>query len=213
MSQTITKSELLFEKFCKSSGIKYERIPEASAKTPDYYIYLDGTRVAVEVKEMVPNPEEERNIQKFEREGRIGIRSQLGKRAREKIRDTAGKFKEVYESGAPSILVLYNKVALYKHTEPYDILAGMYGQLEFPVFGNVGQPLKIGEMQSGPRKKMTADTNTSISAVAVLKVSGNSDLNLSVYHNHHARVPLAASLLSGLSFEQHKVNDPNNPTE
>ena len=209
----MTKSELLFEQFCKAYRIKYERIPAGSAKAPDYNIYLNGERIAIEIKEIDPNPDEETKIQEFERQGTISIKSQLGKRIRDKITDTAGKFKESSESGHPSVLVLYNNVKLYKHTEPSDILAGMYGQLYFPVSGNVGQPLKIGEMQSGPKKKMTPDTNTSISAVAVIKVSGNSDLNLSVYHNHHARVPLNPSLLSGFSVEQHTVNDPKNPTE
>lgn len=208
----MTKSELLFENICGAYGIKYERIPAGSAKTPDYNIYLDGVRIVIEVKEIDPNPEEKQKMQDFQREGTITIRSQLGKRIRDKIADTAGKFKELSQSGHPSVLVLYNDVKLYKHTEPFDVLAGMYGQLYFPVSGNLGQPLKIGEMKSGPKKKMTPDTNTSISAVAVLKVSGSGHVDLSVYHNFHAKVPLDPLLLSRFSFEQRRVNDPNNPT-
>jgi hypothetical protein len=213
MPQALTKSELLFEKLCKAYGIRYELIPAGNAKTPDYNIYLDRKRIAIEIKEIDSNPEEEKKIQEFEKQRTIRIKSQLGKRVRDKITDAAGKFKESSEKGHPSVLVLYNNVKLYKHTEPSDILAGMYGQLYFPVLENLGQPLKIGQIQSGPKKKMTPDTNTSISAVGVLEVCGNEDAEISVYHNYHARVPLDPSLLSDFGFQQYRVNDPDNPTD
>jgi len=208
----MTTSELLFEKFCQARGIPHERIPTGTAKTPDYNIYLDGTKIVIEVKEIEANPKEQQKIKEFDSHRAITIKSPLGKRIHDKITDAAGKFKEGVQNGHPSILVLYNKVRLYKHTSPTDILAGMYGQLNFPVSGNPGEAVRIGDIKSGPKKKMTPAANTSISAVGDLKESGSGDHDLSIYHNFHARVPLLPLLLSPLNIKQYQVNDPNNPT-
>jgi hypothetical protein len=208
----MTKSELLFEKFCQLRCIPYERILPGAVKTPDYNVYVDETKIIIEVKEIDANAEEQQEIEKFDRQGRVSIKSPLGKRIREKITDAAGKFKEAARNRCPSILVIHNKVRLYKHTSPGDILAGMYGQLYFPVCGNVGEPLAIGGMKSGPKKKMTRDVNTSMSAVGVLQDSGSDAPHFSVYHNFHARVPLDPLLLLRFNVRSYWVDDPNNPT-
>jgi hypothetical protein len=207
----MTKSELLFEKFCRIHGIKFERIPVSTSKSPDYIIYVDGIKIVIEVKQIDPNPHEEEKIKQFDSLGSITLKSELGKRIRDRITDTAGKFKGEIYSGNPLILVLYNNVRIYKHAEPLDILAGMYGQLCFSLSQNVEEVTKIGALQSGPNKKMTATTNTSISAVGVLKECGKQTPDLFIYHNWHAKIPLNPPLLSALSIKQYRVNDPNNP--
>ena len=208
----MTKSELLFEKFCQVRCIRYERISPGASKTPDYGIYVDETKIIIEVKEIDANADEKQKIKEFDAQGTISIKSRLGKRIYDKITDAAGKFKDSVLNGHPSVLVLYNKVRLYKHTSPGDILAGMYGRLYFPVFGNPGESLKIGEIKSGPKKKMTPDINTSISAVGVLEESSSGDPHFSVYHNFHAKVHLDPLLLSRFSIKSYWVNDPKNPT-
>jgi len=208
----MTKSEILFEKFCQARGIPYDRVPTGTAKTPDYNIYVNGTKISVEVKETDPNPKEQQKIKEFDSQGTITIKNPLGTRIRGKITDASGKFKEAVQNGHPSILVLHNNVRLYKHTSPLDILAGMYGQLYFPVSGNPGASLRIGKIKSGPKKKMTPYANTSISAVGVLEQSNNGDPDLSIYYNFHAKVPLNPLLLSPFYIKQYRVNDRNNPT-
>jgi hypothetical protein len=209
---TLTKSERLFERFCEIAKIRFEVIPVGTEKTPDYNIYLDGTKIVVEVKEIKPNITEKEKIKEFQSRKTAAIRNQLGKRVRDKITDAAGKFKDASQSNCPSILVLQNNVELYKHTEPLDILAGMYGQLYFPVSGTTGSALNIGDMRSGPKKKMTPDTNTSISAVGVLKQSNSGDPDLAIYHNFYARVRLDPPLFFALNITQYQVTDLNNPT-
>ena len=56
MPQTISERE--FEAFCNARGIAFERVPEATTRTPDYELALGATRVVVEVKETEPNAEE-----------------------------------------------------------------------------------------------------------------------------------------------------------
>jgi hypothetical protein len=116
------------------------------------------------------------------------------------------------QDNCPSILILHNNVGRHKHTEPADILAGMYGQLYFPIYGNPEETLSIGEMRSGPKKKMTSDSNTSISAVGVLQQPRRGNPDLAIYHNFHARAHLNPSLFLRLNIRQYQVNDPNNPT-
>jgi hypothetical protein len=212
MSSSMTKSELLFENFCQAYNIPYERILPGAVKTPDYNIYLDETKIVIEVKEIDVNAEEQQKINEFDKKGTIAIKSALGKRIRDKITDAAGKFKDAARNGHPSILVLHNKVRLYKHTSPGDILAGMYGQLYFPVYGNAGDPLTIGEMKSGPKKKMTQEVNTSMSAIGVPDESSTDGPRFSIYHNFHAKIRLDPLLFWRFNVKSYRVNDLNNPT-
>jgi hypothetical protein len=209
---SMTKSEFLFEKFCQVHHISYERILPGALKTPDYNIYVDETKIVIEVKEIEVNTEEQQKINEFDKQRTISIKSALGKRIRDKITDAAGKFKEAARNGHPSILVLYNKVRLYKHTSPGDILAGMYGQLYFPVYRNAGETLTIGEMKSGPKKKMTQTMNTSMSAVGVLNDTGTEGPRFSIYHNFHAKVRLDPLLFWRFNVKSYWVNDLNKPT-
>jgi hypothetical protein len=209
----MTESESLFEDYCKQHGIKYERVVPGITKAPDYRIFVDGNKIVVEIKEITPNPLERQAIKQFDQYGTVRIKSKLGARIRGKITDAAGKFYEAVQNGVPSILVIYDGVRLHKHTSPVDILAGMYGELYFPVVGTQDSALQIGEIQSGHRKKMTPDHNTSMSAVAVLTKLNRGVLDLAVYHNCYARVPLDPLLISSFCRSQFRVNDQHNSTE
>ena len=47
-----TVSEAIFEKFCSSNAIKWERIQEAEHSTPDYKVQLGGRDVFIEIKQI-----------------------------------------------------------------------------------------------------------------------------------------------------------------
>ena len=196
-----TKSELLFEAFCEEHDFQCNKIPPSSEKTPDYEIVLKEAKIIVEVKQIDPNLLEEEKIKEFIKRGTVTIRSELGKRIRGKITDAQNKFSKAMENRNPSILVLYNNVKLYKHTDPKDILSGMYGQLCFPVAP--GGP--IGNMELGPNRKMTKTTNTSISAIGILKENNSGKPFLAIYHNLYASVPLNPDILSGIPVMQYSM--------
>jgi len=196
-----TKSEQLFEKFCRVHNIRYRPIPVSTERMPDYDIFIKRRKVLVEVKQIDPNSKEQEKITEFTKSGKVSIKSRLGKRVRGKIIDAQGKFRKRMKNRYPSILVLYNNVALYKHTEPKDILAGMYGQLCFPGMPN----LPIGNMELGPKRTMTEITNTSISALGVLKEDNYGNPLLTVYHNIWAKVPLHPDLLSRSPIKQYSI--------
>jgi len=48
-------SERLFEAFCRDAQIECVRIPQSTAKTPDYLITVDGNEIVCEVKQIEPN--------------------------------------------------------------------------------------------------------------------------------------------------------------
>ena len=54
-----TKSEELFESFCRMHGIAYRRVSETTEPTPDYELEISGQVILAEVKQFDPNPEEQ----------------------------------------------------------------------------------------------------------------------------------------------------------
>src|SRR3989338_1162282 len=91
-----TKSELLFEKFCQFHRIRCRPIQPFRAKgkkTPDYEVFISRRKIVVEVKQLDPNPVESKKIEEFDRLRTVSIKSRLGQRIREKIKDTQGKFR------------------------------------------------------------------------------------------------------------------------
>lgn len=196
---SITESESLFENFCQMHQVRWRRIEVSTMRMPDYNIFVKRRKIIVEVKQINPNPEEEKKITEFRESGRVTIKSDLGKRVRGKIIDAQGKFRRSMGNRYPSILVLYNNVELYKHTDPMDILAGMYGKLHFTVAPN----MPIRDMELGPNRTMTDITHTSISAIGVLQKGKKGNPALTLYHNVYAKVPLNPDLLSGLDIKQY----------
>jgi hypothetical protein len=70
-------------------------------------------------------------------------------------------------------------------------------------------------MSYGPKRKMTEEHNTSISAIGVLVLTGPNTIFLNVYHNKFAAVPLEPRLLEKYSIPQFKLEDevPGNTTQ
>jgi hypothetical protein len=91
MTSTTTESQQLFESFCSSSSVPIYPIPRSiklGEQTPDYDIFISGYRVVVEVKQLEPNPEDQKYINRLQRTGSTGIiSSQPGHRVRKAIDD------------------------------------------------------------------------------------------------------------------------------
>ncbi|MEI8141156.1 MAG: hypothetical protein WCI03_14985 [bacterium] len=107
----MTTSEQLFEKFCGMNAIQYERIPTTDDETPDYAITLCGTRVIVEIKELTPNEDDKKVIQK----SKTALPGEcvcwggtLGKRVRHKIESAKHQLKRLAAGKFPGVLLLYD---------------------------------------------------------------------------------------------------------
>lgn len=159
-----TFAEYLFERFCDEHGIPCSRIPETTAKTPDYEIFSSTTPVIVEVKDIEPNAEEiesERLLKERGWENATG--GAPGDRVRAKIDAALPQIKARTQGRLPSVLVVCDEGRVVGHVEPYNIRVAMYGleqiYLAVPAPGQAS-PYATG-MGYGPKRRMTPQHTTS----------------------------------------------------
>jgi hypothetical protein len=199
-----TQSEELFEQFCKHHRILCRRLPPASSRTPDYEIYLSRRKVIVEIKEITPNQEELEAERKFRNGERfIVVSSTPGERVRGKISNAVPQLKTATKGRFSGLLVLFDTGVAAEHTSPYNIRVAMHG-FETHYLGvpkNINQPTYLIDKDFGKGKKTTPNSNTSLSAIAVLNLAKSSP-TLLLYHNPHARVPLQLSSFAKYGVKQ-----------
>ena len=208
---TRTFAEYLFERFCDERGVPCSRIPETESKTPDYELYPETTPVVVEVKEIEPNDEEmESERLLHERGWGNATGGTPGERVRRKIAAASGQIKARSQERLPSLLVICDQAREVGHVEPYHIRVAMYGLEQINVAvppPGMGSPYAVG-MSYGPKRKMTPDCNTSISAIASIFMTARDVIKLFVFHNKYAKVPLDPALLNVEGVRQFKLGEP-----
>jgi len=183
MSRTI--SEEMFEELCLKAGAPCCRVAEkVDAKRPDYEVEFAGERIVTEVKQFDPNDEEAGGIG--------GITITPGDRIRKAIRRAAPQLKALSKGECPAMLVVYNNSGAKNHTDPYSVATAMQGLDVIPVLVPEEPSIspQFQDARSGPGKKMTANANTTISALGVLRTDFDAELLLCIYHNSHARHPI-----------------------
>lgn len=205
-----TKSETLFEHYCEEKGISCKRIGEESERRPDYELEVSGLKVVVEVKQVDPNKEDKVRLVEFEKRGMIVADSTPGAKVRSKIKGASKQISNLAKEKCPGVLVLFDNMpfALGGSLEPYHIRVGMYGfdtiVMTRPIdFDELPQVI---ERKSGPKKKLTEEHNTSISALAVLEKK-NGITSLSFYHNQHAKIPLPYDVADHLKEKQFVLSE------
>ena len=199
-----TTSEEVFERFCSERQIPLRRIPEAHTRTPDYELECGQVRVVVEVKEVTPNDEERESERLAQRGVGKAISHTPGDRVRHKIKSCSGQIKARARGVLPSMLVVFDRGRVAGHVDPYNIRVAMYGleqvYISVPPIG-MGSPHAVG-MGYGPKRQMSPDHNTSISAIGALVMTGPDDIFLIVYHNKFAQVPLPPGCLAPYGIQQ-----------
>ena len=192
-------SEQVFENWCESKGLLVENVPRQSEKklqTPDYVLEVANLRIVVEVKESNPDYEE--------------TEWEVGAKVRDQIKDGGKQIRARTGKKQPGMLVLYDQGQFSGHASPEDIQAAMYGPLKmhFALPSDSSKPPYVTGVSRGGGRKMTEDTNTSISAVAALWTPTPSEIRLDVYHNVFAAVPIHLGILAPYASEQ-KIYDPD----
>lgn len=201
-------SEKIFEELCARLGIFWRRVPESNSQTPDYELILDSTTVIVEVKEITANAEERESNRLLEDRsyGNV-ICGTPGDRVRKKITDCSAQIKARTAGKHPSMLVVFDSGRVAGHVDPYNIRVAMYGleqiYIAVPLIG-AGSPYATG-IGHGPKRKMTADCNTSVSAIGALFMTEPDSFKLHVYHNCFAHVPLDPALLKRHGVAQFEI--------
>ncbi len=208
---TKTQSEILFEQYCSNAGINCKRIAEEDSRTPDYEITIDSQQIIVEVKEITRNKEEKESDRALNESNIISVLSNTpGDRVRKKISDSSGQIKSRTQGIYPSILVLFDgKWGVIGHLHSDNIRIAMYGleQVHLKLPRDRSLSPKVVGMSYGPKRKMTENDNTSISAIGVLFVPRADEIEFHVYHNKFAAIPIRSDLLSKYGIKQFKLEN------
>ena len=206
---TRTHSEKLFELYCDHKGINWRRVSVGADQTPDYEIFLPRRKVVVEVKEITPNPEERKAEEEIRRKGFSVGSTTPGDRVRKKISEASPQIRARTKRRFPGLLVLFQRGVIPHHIDPYQIRVAMYGfeTIVLAVPNDLSKrPYAVGA-KFGPKRKMTETHNTSIGAIATLSTRSNDVIELAVYHNRHAAIPLNPKLFARYSVPQYRLAD------
>jgi hypothetical protein len=204
-----TRSEELFETYCDRRGIRWRRVAVGEDQTPDYEIFLPRRKIVVEVKEITPNAEERRAEEELRLKGFSVGSMTPGDRVRKKISDASPQIKTRTKRRFPGLLVLFDRGMVARHIDPYQIRVAMYGfetiVLAVPHDLNK-RPYAVGA-KFGPKRRMTQAHNTSIGAIAALFTPTADGIELAVYHNQYAEIPLDPKLFARYSVPQYRLGE------
>jgi hypothetical protein len=190
VSPVENKSETLFETLCSAQGLGYSKIKEGTIKTPDYFVEIDGTVFVAEVKQIDPNDEQKKLLAEFKKNKFISVSTTPGEKVRSKIKSSTAQISKLAKGKMPGMLVLYNNLSLVlgDPIEPYNIRVGMFGfdTIVLTKPRDFSAP-RIIDKKFGPKRKITKEHNTSISALAV--INEKEPIWLDIYHNPYAAIP------------------------
>ena len=196
MKERVTRSEAVFEDFCRLHGIPCERITVGTTRSPDYRIFPCGEAVICEVKEIEPTREEKQAQAALERGEPVSFGGIVGARVRKKITDGAPQIRKYAKGRCPGVLVLWEADWVPHHLTAYNIKAAMYG-FDAIVYAVPKDPEKAPypvDRKSGGKRRVTDSHNTSLSAVAALRTIDDR-IECRVYHNVFAAIRLRPALL------------------
>jgi hypothetical protein len=173
-----TKAEILFEDFCDSNRIVWEKIEEGKAPAPDYKVLFNGYVVCVEVKQ----------IDKDDSFSAACSSRTVGSHIREKIKEARRQVRAGSSKGFPSILLVYNNLDRMQMfgTEEHDFITAMYGEMTLVLNKKEN---KFTDSFYGRNRSFSEDKSVYFSAVGFL--SNNMErVRVQIYENVFAKNPL-----------------------
>ena len=78
-------------------------------------------------------------------------------------------------------------------------------QVPIKVPRNPKKSVIFGELESGSKRAMRSDANTTVSAVAEIRPYADDDIHFHVYHNRFASVPIDPTLLRISNVKQFRL--------
>lgn len=185
-----TVSEQLFRVFCRNAGWFAWRVRTQDTKAlrrPDFVVWRRFRRLAVEVKQVDPNPADDEQAGILDAGGMASFGGEPGARLRDHIKDASAQLKSLTRGRWPGVVVLYDNTALRAYTGSYHIKIAMHGLeqimlertgLETPMTRFVGY-------RFGPKRRVTPTDGTAVSAVCHLYCGTDGEPCLDVFHNEH----------------------------
>lgn len=206
---TKTLSETLFEKYCDSHGIRWRPVAVGPTRTPDYDIFLRRFKVVTEVKEITQNQIERQAEEDLKKNKYTVVSTVPGDRVRGKISDAVPQIRARSKGRFPGLLVLFGKGFSAGHIDSYQIRVAMYGfeTIVIAVPNDMSvSPYAMGK-KFGAKRKVTPVHNTSLSAIATLTSTAKDKLELNIFHNNYAAVPLDYRLFAHYGVSQYKLGE------
>lgn len=174
-----TKSEDLFEDFCRLNLLNWERVPAGTSRTPDYKLLFGPHQVAVEIKQIEGTMNLDCN----------GVSSRtVGSHVRQKITKARKQLQSSAHCGLPAILLVHNTVDPHQMfgTEQHDFISAMYGEITVRISKSNG---RVGRPYQGRNARLRHDANTSFSCVGHLRQLHHG-ATMTLYENVYAAHPL-----------------------
>lgn len=203
-----TKSETLFETLCQSQGFECNKIQEGNNRSPDYLVQIEDFEFIAEVKQVDPNNEQKRLLEELKQKRSIVVDATPGEKVRKKINSSATQISRLAKGKMPGMLVLYNNLpfALGDPFWPYHVRVGMFGfdSIILTKPQDFSRP-EIIDRKFGPKRKITEDHNTSISALAV--INKKEPVRLDVYHNPHAAFKFEYGFFSKFGNKEYRLDE------
>lgn len=169
-----TKAETVFEAFCDSNNITWEKVKEGDNVTPDYKVLFSDDIVYIEVKQI----DKDDNFK-----ADSGSRT-VGSHIREKIKGSRRQLRAASRQGAPAVLLVYNNLDGLQMfgTEQHDFIAAMYGEMTLSFDKNEH---KVTDYFHGRNRSFSEDKSTYFSAVGFLYQTKKS-AGITLYENIYA---------------------------
>lgn len=184
---TRTTSEAVFETFLTENNLHFERVEEQDSPRPDYLVYVAGTKILFEVKELAEDDEfgvvEDPSTPFITHSSRT-----LGNHVRGKIEAARKQIQFGANQGIPSVLLIYNNIDPQHMfgTEDTDFIVAMYGEYTLLLDKKTLQPI---DSFQGRNNALAKERNTSFSAVGRLSpVRGK--LVVTLFDNFFSKVKI-----------------------
>ena len=199
MSQS-TLSEDLVVKFFAAHGVRCTPVPtQADQRTPDFVIEL-AEPVVCEVKQIEPNTEDLATLHGAMAGAPRAVGRWMRNRIRPILKKVSAQLQRASKDGKPTLLAIYDTTPFELYaSDDVEVVQAMFGQLSTDVRVYKNGTIQESETYFGGDGTMTPTTNTSVSAVGILRGGPEvSTLSLTIFHNRYARVELKPSLFDGL---------------
>ena len=157
----------------------------------------------VEIKELAPNDADRAAWHRVSLLGRAAAMSDPRDRIRSKIARGGKQLKQRSCGRHPTLLVLFDN-GTFGGIDPTDITNAMYGDETWDVTHPSADQTNAAPRLGGSRK-CTPTASRSLSAVGLLRVSGES-VRLQIFHNVHACCPLPYRWFAFESCGQYSID-------
>ncbi|MCE9556614.1 MAG: hypothetical protein K8T91_24960 [Planctomycetes bacterium] len=188
-----TTSEVLFERFCTEVSIPFTAIPCEEGSTPDYELLFGSLKVIAEIKQLDLNPADKAVLSELRSRGSASAWGGTEQRWAKKIKRANKQLKAKCALGVPGLAVCFDN-GTSGGTDPIDIKEAMFGKETVRIWQGSHGEEGFSPIYAGEGGVLTANSNTTISAIAVLW-SSRPGCILSLFHNHFAANPLNPDLL------------------